>query len=127
MPIFSKIGDRPVPTGLNLGDSLVHPLLSFPPFLNTSRTYVGSCSLQLKLLKLKISLIEPCSSAGAEPNLSGCCGDTPLSRAVKQGNTGIAQTLLDAGANPNHAHKEDVVVRDIKIFLVRENLIGPEQ
>ena len=66
-------------------------------------------------------------SAGAEPNLSRCCGDTPLSRAVKQGNAGIAQTLLDAGANPNHAHKEEVVVRDIKQWLVREKLIPPEQ
>ena len=46
-------------------------------------------------------------SAGAEPNLQGCCGDTPLFWATTRGRMDIVQLLLDAGAEPKLAHKED--------------------
>jgi len=88
--------------------------------------HVGDPPLLVATERNDLEMVKMLLRAWAEPNLSGCCGDTPLSRAVKQGNAHIAQTLLDAGANPDHAHKEEGVVRDIKHFLLREKLIRPE-
>jgi ankyrin repeat protein len=60
--------------------------------------------LYLAILHEKINQIQALLEQGADTNVVGIKGRTPLMRAIFSGNADIVELLLEYGADPNHAN-----------------------
>ncbi|KAL7912200.1 hypothetical protein GGI35DRAFT_492155 [Trichoderma velutinum] len=101
-PNLGNVEQTPLSMASEMGSEAVVKLLLAMPSINVhSKGMLRGTALYEATGKGHAAVVKLLLAAGADPELGGSFGMTPLMRAAERGDTSVAEVLIAAGGNPD--------------------------